>query len=514
MKKRIFAVISAVTALVIGLSPISGLATRAANDSRIKIDVTGTYEQTTARKMLEDINAFRTGNDAWYWNESNTEKVQCKDLKALEYDYELEKTAMQRAMEIAVYFSHERPNGTDCFTAFSPTNGFVGENLAFGYFSAEEAFKGWQETNNPFVGQGHRRSMLDPCFTCVAIGHVVRDGVDYWVQEFRSVNLQKTATNVTNATKNVNVEFLLSKLKYKATPSSIRMKYGDNYDLSNVKESLYCENDIDFRSEKPSIITKPIDNFSVSDSNVLKVDGSTLKGVAAGSANLTGLLSDRTTYSIPVNVNAVSLSGATVSSIGYQEYTGSSITPAFTVTLNGKTLVENTDYTVEYSNNVNEGYGKITITGKGNYSGTKTTSFVILKKCTTGNNSQVIFRNQGYNDGSQSGFVEDGSDESDLKEKKSVTATKVKSFSLTKGKKCLTVKWSKVSDVSGYEIQYANSKSMDGAKIKSAKVSKSSLKIKKLKSGKKYYVRIRSYKKDGEVKVYSAWSKIKKVKVK
>ena len=85
------------------------------------------------------------------------------------------------------------------------------------------------------------------------------------------------------------------------------------------------------------------------------------------------------------------------------------------------------------------------------------------------------------------------------------TITSVKAQS-----KAFTVKWKKKSGITGYQIQYStNSKFKKGnksIKIKSAKtVSK---KITKLKSNKKYYVRIRTYK----GKKYSKWSKVKSIK--
>lgn len=83
-------------------------------------------------------------------------------------------------------------------------------------------------------------------------------------------------------------------------------------------------------------------------------------------------------------------------------------------------------------------------------------------------------------------------------------------------KKTIQVKWKSVTGASGYEIQYAlNKKFSKGKKtkvVKSAK--KTSLTIKKLKKGKTYYVRIRSYALDGNKKVYGAWSAKKKIKIK
>ena len=76
----------------------------------------------------------------------------------------------------------------------------------------------------------------------------------------------------------------------------------------------------------------------------------------------------------------IDLSSATVNSIDSQTYTGSSIEPSVTVTLNGKTLKLNEDYTLTYSNNVNVGNATITINGIGNYTGSKKINFNIVPK--------------------------------------------------------------------------------------------------------------------------------------
>jgi hypothetical protein len=58
-------------------------------------------------------------------------------------------------------------------------------------------------------------------------------------------------------------------------------------------------------------------------------------------------------------------------------YTGSDITPFVTVKDGATTLTQNTDYTVAYSNNTNVGTAAVTVTGKGNYTGTATKTFTI-----------------------------------------------------------------------------------------------------------------------------------------
>ena len=89
--------------------------------------------------------------------------------------------------------------------------------------------------------------------------------------------------------------------------------------------------------------------------------------------------------------------------------------------------------------------------------------------------------------------------------------------SCTKAAKAFTAKWTARSKyyVDGYQVRYSLKSSMAGAKSKTlAGASKTSVKIKKLKAKKKYYVQIRSYKTVGGKKYYSAWSAKKTVKTK
>lgn len=73
----------------------------------------------------------------------------------------------------------------------------------------------------------------------------------------------------------------------------------------------------------------------------------------------------------------ISLAGASLGAIEDQPYTGEEITPEVTVTLGGKTLVKDTDYTLSYNNNTNAGTATVTVTGKNNYSGETGTVFNI-----------------------------------------------------------------------------------------------------------------------------------------
>lgn len=92
---------------------------------------------------------------------------------------------------------------------------------------------------------------------------------------------------------------------------------------------------------------------------------------------------------------------------------------------------------------------------------------------------------------------------------------KPESKKLTAGKKKFTVQWKKDKKADGYQVQYSTDKKFK-KNVTSVNVSKKTTKatVKKLKKGKTYRVRIRSYKKIDGKKRYSGWSKVKTVKVK
>lgn len=142
-----------------------------------------TYLDTSA--AYTELNTFRTGNEAWYRNPDNLTKTSLAGkLQPMKRDPALEQTARIRAGEIAQKFSHTRPNGTSCFTAY-PDYKAVGENIAVGQTSAAEVTTDWKEANDPYSGQGHRRNMLSTKYNAVGIAcYADSNGVLYWVQSF------------------------------------------------------------------------------------------------------------------------------------------------------------------------------------------------------------------------------------------------------------------------------------------------------------------------------------------
>ena len=87
----------------------------------------------------------------------------------------------------------------------------------------------------------------------------------------------------------------------------------------------------------------------------------------------------------------------------------------------------------------------------------------------------------------------------------------------SKKKKEVVVEWKKISGVTGYEVMYSTSKKFAKKSTKTVTIKKDKTVktiIKKLKSKKKYYVKVRAYKTVNKVKVYDAYSKVKNIKCK
>ena len=83
--------------------------------------------------------------------------------------------------------------------------------------------------------------------------------------------------------------------------------------------------------------------------------------------------------------------------------------------------------------------------------------------------------------------------------------------------KAFTIKWKKSASVTGYKIQYSTGKKFTKKTTKTKtvkKVSKTTLTVKKLKSNKRYYVRICTYRTVNGKTYYSDWSKVKSVRTK
>ncbi len=96
-------------------------------------------------------------------------------LSPLVMNKELLEVAMLRSAEISVYYSHERPDFTSCFTA---SDLMMAENIAVWYDSPEAVVEGWM--NSP----GHRANILNESATVIGIGCANVAGGLWWAQCF------------------------------------------------------------------------------------------------------------------------------------------------------------------------------------------------------------------------------------------------------------------------------------------------------------------------------------------
>lgn len=95
----------------------------------------------------------------------------------LTYDPNLKAVSDVRSEECSESFSHDRPNGNAWNTVNSKIQG--GENLAFGFDSAQDAVDAWMESPT------HAQNITYPDFTRAAISiHQSDDGTCYWAHEF------------------------------------------------------------------------------------------------------------------------------------------------------------------------------------------------------------------------------------------------------------------------------------------------------------------------------------------
>ncbi|MCI8282418.1 MAG: leucine-rich repeat protein [Lachnospiraceae bacterium] len=226
-------------------------------------------------------------------------------------------------------------------------------------------------------------------------------------------------------------------------------------------------------------------------------------------------------------------------------YDGKAKKPTVTVKLGSKKLTVNKDYTVSYSNNTKIGTGKVTVTGKGDYKGSKSVSFKIVKKqpstkitckkmvykvaygakpfkISASSKSKMTFTSSKpkiaavdkktgkvtvKNTGIATITIKAGDASKKVTIKVNPKKQSVKTAKPQKGKK-LAITWTKDKKASGYQVQISTDKKFK-KNVKSKNLSKTSYTFTKLSTGKKYYVRVRSYKKSGKETLYGAWSSAK-----
>ena len=265
-----------------------------------------------------------------------------------------------------------------------------------------------------------------------------------------------------------------------------------------------------------------------------------------------GLCGEKETQDI---ARLIDIKTSNVTGISNKTYTGKACTQSLTVTLNSDKLAKGTDYTVSYKNNINVGTAMVTITGIGKYTGKVTKTFKITQAANkiTGSNYTRSYSTKAQtltlNAKATGGKLTYKSNKSAVKVTSKGKVTIAAKFSgtatitVTAGNsnyKTVTKKiyvvvptkttlssvkspaagkmkitWKKNTAVTGYQIQYSLKSSFASPKTKTiSKNSQIATTISSLAKGKKYYVRIRSFKTVSGKKYYSAWSAAKATTIK
>lgn len=195
------------------------------------------------------------------------------------------------------------------------------------------------------------------------------------------------------------------------------------------------------------------------------INKGTASVILTGAGNYTGKL----TGSFTIKAKSLKKFKLTLDTTTYT-YNGSKKKPVVTVKSGDLTLKKNTDYKVSYSNNKKPGVAKVTVKGKGNYSGTLTKSFNISPK-------------------------------------------RVNLYNIDHEGKKIILTWEKDKTVTGYQVcRKSSGGSWKVIKTLSGKT-KSFTDHSTGSYGNSYKYRLRAYKTSGKKKVYGAYSKTLSAKV-
>ena len=244
--------------------------------------------------------------------------------------------------------------------------------------------------NIPANGYTYDGSSKQPAIT-VSIGSTVLDSSNYIVSYTNNINAGEQSS---------------------ANPPTVTIQGKGNCEGSVSRTFTISPKTLSGATITLSQSSYVYDGTSKCPETTVRVDGKTLTkdddysvactdNVNVGTAKVTitgkGNYKDSTNKTFAITQK--SLTGATITLSHYSYvYDGTTKSPEPTVTLNGKTLAKDTDYSVSYNNNVNAGTANVSISGKGNYKDSANTTFTITQKSLMGATLTL----------SQSSYVYDG----------------------------------------------------------------------------------------------------------
>lgn len=267
----------------------------------IFIPVKGEQNYEEAYKVFELTNEER-------------EKV---NLTTLKLDKNLMDIAMQRAYEIAVYFSHRR---AEVYRGFVWAEGederifmedtvyrlgltgkttFLGENIGYDFYTAEDAITGWMDST------GHKANILGADFTTMGVGAVKTENGYFWVQIFGNDTYtpEITRTNITETREiPVAMSYLNDREGYEGITLSAGSDYWGSMDIGD-KIQLRVRSRLLY-ADATTYLDPSIFQWSSSNEKVATVDeNGVVTGVFGGTAEISITLAEGKTRSYTITVN-------------------------------------------------------------------------------------------------------------------------------------------------------------------------------------------------------------------
>ena len=159
-----------------------------------------------------------------------------ENLKPLVMNSSLLNTAMQRAVDNIVLFSHTRPDGSSCFTANSL---IVGENIAIGQRNPDAVMNSWMNS------EGHRKNILTGDYTTIGIGCFESNGITTWVQCFGMGNDAKNCPKPSNIKNSQKISMAVDEFEEDSDstgivwsiPKSYSYDFSVNADRQEIKKN-------------------------------------------------------------------------------------------------------------------------------------------------------------------------------------------------------------------------------------------------------------------------------------
>jgi DNA-directed RNA polymerase subunit RPC12/RpoP len=261
----------------------------------ISLHVSGNDDYSEAYAVLEIVNRVRAENGR----------------SPLSMDKGLLDTAMQRAAEISVYYSHTRPDGSTCFTIFPYSIGYFGENIAAGQRNADAVMNSWVNS------QMHFENIISPNFRSIGIGCFYQNGTRYWVQCFSSVTA--TVPQPRSDVRNVTASFT-------ASPDNLELQLSVKDNGDGTYQPRISNLNITFPYDFENHIVA-VDNttYRSDNGNITVGDDGLLHRHSCGSSVITCSIggSKTLTYTVPATGHSYisSVTPPTCTEAGYTTYT-------------------------------------------------------------------------------------------------------------------------------------------------------------------------------------------------